>query len=146
MLLKALALPDQRSLQNHTSLFVPLAVLGGKLIDPAQFAVTVLTADVSDHVPAGEHDSVLHLAVLQVHHLVEQKSSACGSCESGGDQLRSISQDCVTVGTRKEPCSTNVVQEDTSHLQISLETLFRAALMTHNVLTGVGVTGVLGVF
>lgn len=87
VLLKALGLPDQRSLQNHASLFVSLTVLSGELVDPAQFAVTVLTADISHHVSAGEHDSVLHLAVLQVHHLVEEESSACGSCESCGYQL-----------------------------------------------------------
>lgn len=69
MLLKALALPNQRPLQDDTSLLVPLTVLGSKLVDPAQLAVAVLAADVPHHVSAGKHHSVLHLAVLEVHHL-----------------------------------------------------------------------------
>lgn len=52
-------------------------------------------------------------------YLIKEESSASGSCESGGDKLRPIGQDGVTVGTRKKACSTNVVQEDTSHRQIS---------------------------
>lgn len=119
MLFKALALPNQSPLQDDASLLVPLTVLSGKLIDPTQLAVAVLAADVSYHVSAGEHHSVLHLAVLQVHHLIEEERSSCGSCESCGDELRPISQDGVTVGTREEACSANVVQEDTAHRLIS---------------------------
>lgn len=48
-------------------------------------------------------------------YLIKEESSASGSCESGGDKLRPIGQDGVAVGTREEACSTNVVQEDTSH-------------------------------
>lgn len=50
-----------------------------------------------------------------VLYLIEEKSSACGSSESRGDQFRSVGQDGVTVGTRKETRSTNVVQKDASH-------------------------------
>lgn len=119
MLFKALTLPNQCPLQDDTSLFIPLTILGSKLIDPTQFAVAVLAADVPHHVSAGKHHSVLDLAVLEVHHLIEEESSACGSSESCGDELRAISQDSVTVGTREEASSANVVQEDTPHRLIS---------------------------
>lgn len=69
MLLEALALPDQGSLQDDAALLVALAVLGGKLIDPAQFAVAVLAAHVPDHVAAREHDPILNFTVLQIDHL-----------------------------------------------------------------------------
>ena len=69
MLLEAFALADQGPLQDHAAFLVALAVLRGELVDPAQLAVAVLAAHVPHHVPAREHDSVLHLAVLQVHHL-----------------------------------------------------------------------------
>ena len=71
MLLEALALSHQRTLQDHAALLVALALLRGVLVDPAQLAVAVLTADVSYHVSSCEHQSVLHLSVLQVHHLGE---------------------------------------------------------------------------
>lgn len=121
MLFKALTLPDQRPLQDYTSLLVPLTVLCSKLVDPTELAVAVLAADVSHHMPAGKHHSVLHLAILQVHYLVEEESSACGSCETCGDKLGSVRQDGVTVGTGEEACSANVVQEDTSHCSIFWE-------------------------
>lgn len=82
MLLKALTLPDQCPLQDDTSLLVPLTVLSGKLVDPTQLAVAVLATDIPHHVSPGEHHSVLHLAILEVHHLVEEESSACGSSET----------------------------------------------------------------
>lgn len=81
MLLKALTLPNQRPLQDDTSLLVPLTVLSSKLIDPTQLAVAVLTAYVPHHVSSSKHHSVLYLAILEVHHLVEEESSACGSSE-----------------------------------------------------------------
>lgn len=87
MLLKALTLSDQCPLQDDPPLLVALAVFGGKLVDPAQFAVAVLAADVPHHVSAREHDSILHLTVLEVYYLVEEESSACGSSEPRGDQL-----------------------------------------------------------
>lgn len=85
MLFKALTLPNQRSLQDDATLLVPLTVLSSKFVDPTQLAVAVLAADIPHHVSAGEHHSVLHLAVLEVDHLIEKESSACGSCESCGD-------------------------------------------------------------
>lgn len=67
--LKALALPHQRPLQNHTALLIPLASLVGELVRPAHLAVAVLAADVSHHVSSRQHNSVLHIAVLQIHNL-----------------------------------------------------------------------------
>lgn len=62
--LEAFALPHQSSLQDDTALLVALALLGGKLVHPAEFAVAVLAADIPHHVSSCQHDSVLHLAVL----------------------------------------------------------------------------------
>lgn len=67
--LEAFALPHQRPLQDDTALLVALAFLGGKLIHPAELAVAVLAADVPHHVSSCQHDSVLNLAVLQIHNL-----------------------------------------------------------------------------
>ncbi len=67
--LKAFAFPHQRPLQNDAALLVALALLGGKLVHPAQLTVAVLAADVPHHVSSCQHDSVLHLAVLQIHNL-----------------------------------------------------------------------------
>lgn len=87
MLLKALALSDQCPLQDDPSFLVALAVLCGELVDPAQFAVAVLAADVPYHVSTGEHDPILHFTVLEVYYLVEEESPACGSSEPCGDKL-----------------------------------------------------------
>lgn len=87
MLLKALALPHQRPLQDHTAFFVALAVFSGKLVDPAQFAIAVFAAHVSNHVAASEHDPVLNFTVLQVNYLVKEKGSASGTCEPCGDEF-----------------------------------------------------------
>lgn len=114
-MLKAFALPHQRPLQDDTALLVALALLRGELVHPAQLAVAVLTADVPHHVSSRQHDSVLDLAVLQIHHLVEQESSARGSGEACGDELGSVGQDGVTVGAGEEASPTDVIQEDTPH-------------------------------
>lgn len=114
-MLEAFALPHQRPLQDHTALLVALTFLRGELVHPAQFAVAVLAANVPHHVSSCQHDSVLHLAVLQIHNLVEEKSSAGGSSEACGDELSSVGQNGVTVGTREEASSTNVIQEDPPH-------------------------------
>lgn len=68
-MLKAFALPHQRSLQDDTALLVTLTFLCSKLVHPAQFAVAVLAADVPHHVSPRQHHSVLHLTVLQIHNL-----------------------------------------------------------------------------
>lgn len=75
MLLEAFALPDQGSFQDDAALLVALAVLSGKLIDPAQFAVAVLAAHVPDHVAPSEHDPVLNFTVLQIYHLGQTHSA-----------------------------------------------------------------------
>lgn len=123
VLLEALALPHQRPLQDDAALLVALAVLRGELVDPAQLAVAVLAADVAHHVSAREHDAVLHLAVLEVHHLVEKEGSARGSGEARGDELGAVGQDGVAVGTGEEARPSNVVQEDAAHGQTVVELL-----------------------
>lgn len=87
MLFEALALPNQRSLQDHAAFLVPLAVFSGKLIDPPQLATAVLAAHVSDHVAASEHDPILDFTVLQVNYLVKKKRSTSGACESSRDEF-----------------------------------------------------------
>lgn len=115
VLLEALALPHQCPLQDDATLLVALAVLCGELVNPAQFAVAVLAADVAHHVSAREHDAVLHLAVLEVHHLVEEKGSARGSSEACGDELGAVCQDGVAVGAGEQARPSDVVQEDATH-------------------------------
>lgn len=117
-MLEAFTLPHQSSLQDDTALLVALTLLCGELIHPAEFAVAVLAADVPHHVSPCQHDSVLHLAVLQIHNLVEQESPASGSGEACGDEFSSVGQNGVTVGTREEASPTNVVQEDPSHFEV----------------------------
>lgn len=68
-MLKAFALPHQRSLQDDPALLVTLTFLRGELVHPAQFAVAVLAADVPHHVSPCQHHSVLNLTVLQIHNL-----------------------------------------------------------------------------
>lgn len=114
-MLKALALPHQRSLQDDTALFVALALLCGKLVHPAQFAIAILAADIAHHVSPSKHDPVLHLAVLQIHHLVEEEGSASGPCEACGDEFSSICQNSVTICTGEQASPPNVIQEDTPH-------------------------------
>ncbi|TRY95350.1 hypothetical protein DNTS_035033 [Danionella cerebrum] len=60
---KARAVTENES--DHSALFVSLAVLCGKLVDPAELTVAVFAADVSNHVTTGQHDAVLDLTVLQ---------------------------------------------------------------------------------
>lgn len=57
--------------------------------------------------------------------LVEQEGSSCGSGEAGGDELGAVGQDGVTVGTGEEAAPTNVIQEDTTHVELQQ---FRATL------------------
>lgn len=52
---------------------------------------------------------------VMCRYLVEEESSACGSSEACGDELSSVGQDCVTVGTREQASPSNVIQEDTPH-------------------------------
>ena len=87
----------------------PLVVLCGKLVHPAKFGVAVFAVHIPvakqnirshplftnkilghiplfhitspNHVPAGEHHSILHFAVLEVDHLVEQEGAPGGSSE-----------------------------------------------------------------
>lgn len=127
MFLEAFALPHQSTLQDDTPLFVALAVLRGKFVDPAQLAVAVFAADVPHHVTAGEHDPVLDFTVLQVYHLIEEEGAARGSGEAGGDELGAVGQDGVTVGAGEEACPSDVIQEDPPHYRL-VEERYRFSL------------------
>lgn len=61
--------------------------------------------------------SVLNISGLHFagRYLVEQESSACGSSEPRWDELSSIGQNGITIGTREEASSTDVIQEDPPH-------------------------------
>lgn len=115
MLLKALALSNQSSLQDHTAFLIALAVFSGKLIDPSQFAIAVFAAHISNHVAAGEHDPVLNFTVLQINNLVKKKRSASGTGKPSGDELRAVGQDRITVCTRKQTGATNMIKENSPH-------------------------------
>lgn len=80
MLFKSLALRNQSPLQDYAPFLVTLIVLRGKFVNPSEFGVAVLAGHIPDHVTAGEHDSVLNLAVVEVHNFVEQECTAGGSC------------------------------------------------------------------
>lgn len=84
-MLEAFTLPHQRSLQDDAALLVALALLGGKLVHPAQLVVAVFAADIPHHMTSRQHHAVLDLAVLQIHHLVEEESPPSGSSEACGD-------------------------------------------------------------
>lgn len=115
MLLKALALAHQGPLQDHAAFFVTLAVFRGELIDPAQFAIAVFAAHVSNHVAASEHDPVLHFTVLQINYLIKKKGSSSGPGKPSGDELRAVGKDCIAVCTRKQASTTNVIKENSPH-------------------------------
>ena len=51
-------------------------------------------------------------------HLIKEEGSAGGPGEACGDELRSIGEDGVTVGTGEEACSTDVVEEDSPHCPV----------------------------
>lgn len=50
--------------------------------------------------------------------LIEEESSACGSCEACGNEFGPIRQDGIAVGAREEARPANVIQEDASHFLI----------------------------
>jgi hypothetical protein len=53
VLIDAVRLGDERSLEDDTTLLVPLVLLGGKLVDPANFGVAIFAKDVTNHVSPG---------------------------------------------------------------------------------------------
>lgn len=69
VLVYPVALLHQGPLQDHAALLVPLVVVCGELVHPAQLGVAVLAEHVPHHVAPREHHPVHHLAHLKVHHL-----------------------------------------------------------------------------
>lgn len=55
---------------------------------------------------------------VNVRYLVEQESAAGCSSEACGDELSSVGQNGVTVGTGEQASPTNVIQEDASHFVV----------------------------
>jgi hypothetical protein len=115
VVVEALGLCDQGAFQDHLALLVALVLLRRKLVLPAELGVAVLAGDVADHVPAGEHDPVLHLAVLQVHHAVEEERAARGSREACRDELSAIRQRRLARPAREQTGTAEVIEEDTAH-------------------------------
>lgn len=115
MLLDAIALGDKCPLKDDSSLLVPLALLSGKLVHPAELGVAVLAGHVAYHVPARQHHSVLHLAVIEVDHFVEEECPSRGSSKSCTDELTAICQNGVAARARKQSGTSNMIEEDATH-------------------------------
>merc|ERR1719219_1898019 len=105
VLLNAIALLNEGSLQNDSALFVPLVVLCSELVHPTKFGITVLAIHIPDHMPARQHHPVLHLTELEVNHLVEEECSPCSSSEPGVNKLIPVGEDGLTGGTGEEASS-----------------------------------------
>lgn len=73
---EAIRLGNQSELQDDSSFLVLLTVFVCEFVHPAEFRFTVLAHHISDHVPSSQHHSVLHAAVRQVDHLLEQISTS----------------------------------------------------------------------
>jgi len=115
VLFHAIALGNQSPLENDFSLFVSLVLFGGELVNPAQLRVAVLAGDISHHMPARQHDPVLHFTVVQVNHSVEEEGASGGARESRANQLVSVRQHCVTGGAREQTHPSHVLQKYTTH-------------------------------
>ena len=114
-LIDAVGFDDECPLEDDSGLFVPLRLLGGELVHPAQLGVAVLAVDVPDHVSAGEHDPVLDVAVVEVDHLVEEEGPARGPREAGGDEFASVGQESVALRARKEFSASDVLKVNPTH-------------------------------
>lgn len=115
VLLDAVALRHEGSLEDDSAFLVALALFRGKLVDPTELSVAVLAGHVSHHVPPRQHDSVLHLAVVEVDHFVEEEGPARGTREPGADELIAVGQDGVAAGAGEQSRAANVLQEYSAH-------------------------------
>lgn len=104
------------ALQDHSSLLVALAFVGGKFIDPAELCGAIFAGDVSDHVSAGQHNSVLYLAEAEIDNAVEEKSASRRAGEARRNQFSAICQRSLAVGTHENPRSTEVTKKNAPHL------------------------------
>lgn len=68
--------------------------------------------------PAGEHHSVLHLAVVEIDHFVEEKRPSRGASKSRTDELAAVRQNGVAAGAREQSRTSNVVEEDATHVDL----------------------------
>jgi len=115
VLIDTVSFSDQCLLQDDFSLFVALTVVHGKLIHPAYFVVTVLTENISDPMPASQHDALRTLTVVQVDDFVEEKCSSCGACEPGGNEFAPVGQKCLAVHATEHAASAHMGQVMTTH-------------------------------
>lgn len=116
MLLDAVTLGDERPLKDNAPFLVPLALLGGKLVHPAQLGVAVLARHVAHHVAPRQHHPVLHLTEVEVDDLVEEECSPRSSCEPRAYQLAAIRQDGVAACAREEPGAADVFEKYAAHV------------------------------
>lgn len=116
VLLDAIALSDKSPLEDDSSFLVPLALLSGKLVHPAELGVAVLAGYIAYHVPASQHHSVLHLAIIEVDHFVEEERPSRGASESCTDELTAICQNGVAARAREQSRTSNVIEEDATHV------------------------------
>lgn len=93
-------LPDECLFQDRLSLLIPLSLLPGKLVHPAQFDAAALAGDIADKMLPRDHDTIMDLGVDQVHDFVEEKGCPRRPRELLAHQLALVRQEGVTLFTR----------------------------------------------
>jgi len=116
--LNPVALCDQSTFKNDSSLLVPLVFLSRKLINPSELRVTVFARNIANHVASCQHDAILHFTVGQIDDFTEKECPPSGSSESSTYQLGSIGEDGVAGGTGKETIAPWMLQKHSSHLYL----------------------------
>ena len=115
VLFDAFVFCDQGPLQDDPALLVPLVLLRGELIHPAQLDVAAFAGHVPNNVSAGEHDPVLHVAVVEVDHFVEEEGPAGGPREPRRDEFGSVGEEGVALGATKQFSASDVFQVNPTH-------------------------------
>jgi len=71
-------------------------------------------------VPASQHHSLRPLAVVQVDNFVEEKCSAGGSGEPGGDEFAPVGEEGLAVDAAEQAEPAQVGQVVTAHVTVKL--------------------------
>ena len=79
MFFKTLWFCHKCTLKNNFPFLVPLVFFICKLVDPSKFCITILTHDISHHMPTCKHDTILNFTVGQVDNLVEEEGTSCST-------------------------------------------------------------------
>ena len=108
-IVEAFALCHKCALEDDATFFVPLILFRCKLINPTKLGIAVFTRHVTNHMATCQHDTILYLAISEVHHPVEQERSACCTRETSRDQLCAICERRLTTGACKYSRSTQVL-------------------------------------